>query len=136
LAIARELASEGYERASILEAVSALEIRLYNFARDQDILPDRLKKGLESDRLSKLIEKVGLRGAFGVVIPFLFSDDEMPLAILEQCRIAIETRNNVVHQGQREIGEQKLRPMLVAIEECCSRFDLLSERARQHEANP
>lgn len=127
LARARELAGEGYERASILEAVSALEIRLNKFAseRDEDLLPDRLKARLESGRLSTLIEKVGLRGAFATIIPFLLSENEMPLAILEQCRAAIETRNNVVHRGQREIGQKKLRQMLLAIEGCCSRFDVL-----------
>lgn len=130
LSRARELASEGYERASILEAVSALEISLDKFAREHDgLIPEHIKNRLENGRLSKLIEKIGLRAAFGTIVPLLLTEEDMPSVVLEQCRAAIETRNSVVHQGQREIGEPKLRAMLTAIEECCSRFDSLKSRA-------
>jgi hypothetical protein len=127
LASARELASKGHKRTALIEAVSALEFKLHEFARerDEDLIPEHLQIRLESKGLKSLIDKVGLRGAFGTVIPLILNEQEMPTEIVIQCREAIEIRNNVVHNGQRNIAEQRLMPILAAIENCCSRFDQL-----------
>jgi hypothetical protein len=127
LASARELASKGHKRTALIEAVSALELKLHEFARERDkgLIPERIQIRLESEGLGNLIEKVGLRGAFGTVIPLILNEQEMPTEIIAQCRDAIEIRNNVVHNGQRNIEEQRLWPILAAIEECCSRLDQL-----------
>jgi hypothetical protein len=138
LASARELASKGHRRTALIEAVSALELKLHEFARERDksLIPERIQIRLESEGLRNLIDKVGLRGAFGTVIPLILNEQEMPAEIVAQCRGAIEIRNNVVHNGQRNIEEQRLGPILAAIEECCSRFDqLISKKDLPNERN-
>lgn len=127
LASARELASKGHNRTALIEAVCALEIKLQEFARkcDDRIICEQLQIRLETKGLRTLIGKVGLRGAFGLVIPITLNEHQMPSAILTQCQEAIDLRGTVVHGARRLIEDKALYPMLTAIEECCARFDVL-----------
>lgn len=120
LANARHLAEQGSRRNAIVEAVTALEVALGNFSRRADARKlERFRPGLEVTSIETLIEKVGLRGSFGIAIPLLFSEAEFPASLLETCRNAIEQRNNIVHRGARDVDGILLTKMILAIERSC-----------------
>lgn len=121
LANAWELASKGHRRSSLLEAVVALEVALGTFANaaSKAALHDPLSQRVEASGVKPLIEKVGLRGAFAVVLPILLDETQLPAATLVDCRAAIEERNSVVHQGQRDVIEERLLRYLRATDDCC-----------------
>jgi hypothetical protein len=120
LANARHLAEQGSRRNALVEAVTALDVALSNFSRRADAGKlERFRPGLEVTSIGPLIEKAGLRGSFGIVIPLLFSEVEFPASLLETCRGAIEQRNNVVHRGARDVDGIQLTRMILAIERSC-----------------
>jgi len=125
LAIAHELANKGHKRASLIEAICALELKLHEFARihESGRFSEKLKSRIESKSLHELVKKLGLRGSFGTLLPIILSDEELPTVIIEQCRDAIDLRNSVVHSGSRNIADKKLKEVLRAVQECCARFD-------------
>ena len=84
LANARSLGAQRNRRNALVEAVTALEVALSAFARKAD--PNTLvqaKPRLETEGLKALVEKVGLRGSFNVVIPILFTEAEFPISLLK-----------------------------------------------------
>ncbi|AZG76339.1 hypothetical protein [Methylocystis rosea] len=120
LANARHLARQGNRRNALVEAVTALEVALGKFTRRVDAgALERFRPGLEVASIKSLREKVGFRGSFGIVIPLLFSEAEFPAALLETCREAIDLRNNVVHNGKRDVNSDLLWKMISAIESSC-----------------
>lgn len=120
IANAYRLASQGLRRNALVDAVTALEVALNDFARNA---PDgrlaRFQPAIESQHVSALIEKVGLRGAFGVAIPLLLAEEEFPADLLGRCRTAIEKRNMIVHQGARDVDPVELNELLAALKHAC-----------------
>lgn len=121
LANAYELSSKGYRRSALLEATTALEVSLAQFIRQSKDrpLPGNLDGRLEVDTIDDLTKKFGLRGAFGLVLPLLLSEKDLPTASLSRCREAIDERNRVVHNGKRDVSRRKLAEWLPSIEFCC-----------------
>src|SRR5262249_35645358 len=127
LSNASRLASQDMRRNALVEAVTALEVALHDFAeRASDNRIQRFQGRLEGSRVSTLIQKAGLRGSFGVALPLLFNDDEFPTQILETCRAAIDRRNSIVHQGTRDVDPKSLGKYLAALEKACSLLEALS----------
>jgi hypothetical protein len=114
----------------LLEAVVALELALGAFADNPEghRLPDAWKGRVAAEGIKALIDKVGLRGAFALVIPILVSEDRLPSAVLDGCRAAIEARNNVIHNAQRDVPEHLLIGYLTNIQTCCVSLEGRSER--------
>jgi hypothetical protein len=128
LSSANRLASQGLRRNALVDGVTALEVALNDFARRADTARlSRFQPGLEPKSLPALIDKVGLRGAFGVAIPLLFTVEEFPVELLEDCRAAIERRNHIVHQGARDVGEPQLNKLLAAIGKACEKLASFTE---------
>ncbi len=129
LSKSRELASEKHNRTALIEAVCALELRLYEFGQryPHKALPPDLVNRVESNSVQGLIDAAGLRGSFALVIPLLVDDSTLPDETLALCRQAIEMRNNVVHHGQRNVDSLKLKKFQKAIEECCATLQQLIE---------
>lgn len=119
LSRAEALAEEGYNRSAIVEAVSALETALYDFARypDRERLDAVSKHGsahrFDFDTLHDRIEnKFGLSGSLAVLLPILLPTDLLPDETLERCREANSVRVEVVHHGRRSIDEDELRDLI------------------------
>jgi hypothetical protein len=121
LSHAERLMSEGYRRASLIEAVAALEIALNRFSQTPDLakleaeLGDAAVRRLRLDALPQLIEKFGLRGSMRFLIPVLFSEKILNHLTLAVCQEAIDVRGNVVHGGQRDVQQPKLLAYVNAI---------------------
>lgn len=128
LSSANRLASQGFRRNALVDGVAALEVALNDFAGRADAARlSRFRPGLEPESLPALIEKVGLRGAFGVALPLLFTEDEFPAELLKDCLAAIDRRNQIVHRGARDVGEPQLKNLLTAIGEACEKLARFTE---------
>jgi hypothetical protein len=106
LASAELLAREGSDRAALTEAVTALEVALGSFARApraQALWPASMSERLGIETLPKVIERLGLTTSVAVVLPLLLPADVASPDVLSRCREAIRDRQNVVHQGQRQV---------------------------------
>ena len=124
LSNAKQLRSRGYRRNALVEAVTALEFALSGFCDATKETPpeEALSKRVETQSLGRLIETLGLRGAFSVAIPLIFEEDRLPASILSSCRKAIDIRNSIMHAGQRDVRDDHLAKMLKDIEFCCFVF--------------
>lgn len=108
LAGAEQLAGNGYARSALTEAVTALEVAVSTFGRLQNKsakLASVVGPRLGIDRLQKQIEHMGLSGTISYLLPLLLPDSSLTAEVLSGCRDAIDARQNVVHNGQREIHD-------------------------------
>ena len=123
LAGAEGFQKAGSNRAALTEAVSALDVTLALFARSSvqqlDLLPESVRSRVSIEGLPKLVEKFGLSGSVAILLPFLFSEDQLPKEILSNCVQAILERQNVVHNGQRVVSSTSLRRHLKALRQLC-----------------
>lgn len=131
LANAEFLADNGHERSAIIEAISALEIGIHEFSRypkyNNFIHPDALAR-IPKEKLASLVEKLGLRGTISYLIPILFKPEIMPEELINDCQKAVDIRNNVVHNGQREVNHEKVCKMLKSIRNLCMVLKQYSNR--------
>lgn len=126
LANAEALLADERRRSAVIEAVSALETTLSEFARRPAI--DSLVPGIGASRiaLSKVREQVdglGLRGSLRFLVPLLFPDEVISQSLLEAVWIAVEERNNVIHNGQRDVPANRARMHIRAVRQFCEILD-------------
>jgi len=122
LANAQSLLYSNHRRSAIIEAVSALEVAISRFAdapKISALLPDEQKERLYVGSLKKTIEKIGLLPTVNYILPVLFPPTILPTEILNQCREAIWIRNNIVHNGWRDVAERKARASITAVIKTC-----------------
>jgi hypothetical protein len=125
LAGAESLAESGNNRAALTEAVSALEIAINEFARSprlSDIYPSSISERLGVESLAKVVQSLGLTGSVSLVLPLVLPDSELPGDILKSARDAINERNNIVHNGQREVPSSRLILFLKTIRFVCEKL--------------
>lgn len=106
LAGAEALIAKRHYRNAIVEAVTALEVGLSDFLKrisPSSVLFANFQNEVATERLSKIAERIGLTASIDVLLPLLLPRDLVPPEVLDSVRIAIETRQNVVHNGQRKI---------------------------------
>lgn len=130
LANAEALVAQGVGRSAVVEAVSAMEVALAvlgseehaqsSWARDLDA-----RVPLES--LSRHIAKLGLRGSLSYLIPILFSENQVPRQVLDGAIKAVNARNVIAHQGQRQIEIAVARDHVVAIRRLCYAMGVVHE---------
>lgn len=132
LAGAEYLLSAGQRRSSITEAVTALEICLYDFGRNPDInktFGDQLKNRIGNMSLKSQIEHMGLSGSVRYLLPLILPEEVMPIEILKECEIALTHRQNIVHNGQRDINEANARKTIINIRRCCEILESLTSQS-------
>lgn len=119
---ADSLAFNSNARNAIIEAVTALEISLNDFASQPNYLdllhPDAIQR-IEGKNLKSLVEKLGLRGSINVLLPILFSE-KIQNKLLKDCEKAVELRNNIIHHGKRKVDNQKVIEMIESIRQLCT----------------
>ncbi len=124
LAAADHFCELGHGRAALTEAVSALEVAVTQFY--QHASPEKWpglfaeRSGVENIR--QHCEHLGTTCTVSYLFPLLFTENQMPNSVLKSCREAIEERNVVIHKGQRDIDEIKLRRYLRSIRDLCDRL--------------
>lgn len=130
LAGAELLASERQNRAALTEAVTALEVMLYSFAAAPQanaafgpVLAQRLGLG----ELRAQVARMGFTRSISYLLPVILPEAVLPQALLERCRTAIADRQNVVHQGQRDVQAKILRAHIAAIRRLCELLERLTQ---------
>ena len=120
LAGAEQLAGNGYSRSALTEAVTALEVAVSSFGRSQDRngkLASVLGPRLGIERLHKQIEHMGVSGTISYLLPLLLPEAILPADVLSDCRNAIDERQNVVHNGKRDVTD--VHRFIASIKACC-----------------
>lgn len=120
LAGAEQLAGNGYVRSALTEAVTALEVAVSAFGRSEDKngkLASIVGPRLGVDRVQKQIEHMGLSGTIRYLLPLLLPEAVLPAEILSGCRDAVDERQNVVHNGQRDVTD--IYRFISSINACC-----------------
>jgi hypothetical protein len=122
LANAQLLIDEERRRSAIIEAASALEIAVSEFASSpklDDLVAKDLLARLDSKSLHSQVKHLGFSGSIRYLLPLLFPADILPMDIIKSCQQVIEIRNNVVHNRQRDISPERIRLLVASVREAC-----------------
>ncbi len=122
LAGAEWLAGIGHRRSALTEAITALEAAITTFSNQpkaEEAFGSLITERMNVSSLSNWTEKMGLSGTIHYLFPLVFSEEMMPTDILTDCQEAILERQNVVHNAQRDVQEDKLSVYLEAIRNMC-----------------
>lgn len=106
LADSELLALMGHSRVALTQAVSALEVSLNRFASSPNtklLWTEPLRSRVEVSSLQNEIKRLGFSETFFLLLPLIFTEDDVPTALLKDCQAAIQQRNNVIHRGTRSI---------------------------------
>ena len=71
---------------------------------------------------------MGLSGSVRFLLPVILPEASVSTALLRKCFDAVDMRQNVVHNGQRDVDRVKLQSALESIRELC----LVLESLQQH----
>lgn len=130
LANAETLENSGYRRSALIEVVAALEVATARFIKApkwEAIMNTELTNRLDKAKLQYDYENLGFSKTIRYFIPLLISEELLPRELLKQCQRAIEIRGNVVHQGQRDVGEEVVLPQLKAVRKTCAILSRFTE---------
>lgn len=131
LANAFSLAGEEYARSALIEAVSALEAAIFDFAKAPNypsFLSEETTKRIAGTSLASQVEHLGLRGTIRFLFPIIFARETMPTELLKVCQEAVDVRNRLVHQGQRTVDPKKVWVMLRAVSEMCQLLETYASK--------
>lgn len=127
---AEALAKSGHRRSALTEAITALEVAASHFSRNPDTVSELGSRYAERLGLSTLkgqVSRLGLTATLNYLFPLIFTEDQLPTRVLKPCQEAINQRQNVVHQGQRDVDDKKLNLYLRSIRQLCSILDQYSQ---------
>jgi hypothetical protein len=113
---AESLHRNGHERSAVTEAITALEVALHRFAKNPQskrILSAVIDTRFGIEKVEKIVSHLGFSTSLSLLLPLIFSEEELSSELLRTCRDALDQRNNVVHNGQRSVSN--LSTMLDAI---------------------
>lgn len=134
LAGAEALAANGQRRSALTEAVTALEVALYDFARHANAeraFGPLLAHRINAASLENQIKHMGLSGSINYLLPIILPESDLPHDVITGCQIAITQRQNVVHNGQRDVQAETLRTSLATIRRMCDLLEGLAMLAPQ-----
>ncbi len=119
LANAQSLLENGNRKSAVIEAVSALDVAIHNFAKSPLIPSGTIKERVNVNNLESEVKHLGLMVTVNHLLPILFPSNILTTNFLNQCREAIELRNNVVHNGMRDVSEERTRNLIYAVTKVC-----------------
>jgi hypothetical protein len=121
LANAEHLLAAGRRRSGVIEAVTALEVALGEFAKSPrtDCLQPEVVRRTPIELIRQQIEHLGFSGSMRFFLPLLFSPESLNASTIQLCSSAIETRNNVVHHGQRDVQQEAAERQIRGVRELC-----------------
>jgi hypothetical protein len=129
LAGAEYLMHLGHSRSAITEAVTALEVAIYNFSRAPNIetaFGPKMAKRLGLSTLQSQVQHLGLSGTIGYLFPVIIPDELLSAEVLAGCQAALTQRQNVVHNGQRSVKDAVAKKAIADIRACCNALDAIS----------
>lgn len=126
---AEELMARGQSRSAITEAVTALEVALYKFASSPNA-EHLANTGSEFRRdlsgIKSRIDRLGLTASVAYLLPILLPRDVLSDDILKDVGDAISARQNVVHNGQRQVAPNDLARYMKGLRSICETLQALS----------
>ena len=130
LAGAEYLLRAGHCRSALTEAVTAVEIVVFRFSRSPK--PDgefgkHMAGRLALPTLYSQVSHLGLSATVRYLLPTILPEHILPVAILSVCQEALTQRQNVVHNGQRDVDESFALRAISSIRKFCSILDSLTQ---------
>lgn len=118
----RELISNAYallgagnSRSAIIEAVSGLEVAFRDFIRRPDVTKLQDAASVRIESLSRDSGRLGFSSSLRYLLPIIIKDfDNHKVEHAETCA-ALDTRHNIVHNGQREVHAQVAKKYVRAV---------------------
>ena len=112
LSNADALLAEAHYRSAIIEAVCALEIAVNDWARSPSLSAihrEILDVDASARGLKDQVKHLGFVGTLRYLVPIVVAQDCWDKQALEDALRAVEARNNIVHNGQRNVAESSAR---------------------------
>lgn len=129
LSTSRSNAYIGSRRAALLDAVTALEISISEFSQSPNArraFGDIVSRRMDITSLKTQIDRLGNSSTIKYLFPVIFSENTMPTETLKICSDAIDERNNVIHNGQRDVSSKKIHKYIDAMDQVCRKLSELS----------
>jgi hypothetical protein len=123
LSSAETYAGNDHRRAALVEAVTALEVAISEFAKQStanEAFGSLFSERMGVASLKNQVEALGLRGTVRFLLALIFPADKLPTELLTACQEAVDERNNVVHNGQRDVRPEKLQRYLSSLRQVCA----------------
>lgn len=124
-----QLFAEGHISAALVQSVMALELAVNAFVKkpSKDFFSSLNVRGdLDVLSLQGLSDKVGFRNTLALLFPLIFTEEQFPIDLLAKCKAAVQTRGNVIHNGQRRLESGKVQEYLDQIREAINRLETMS----------
>ena len=109
-------------RSALIDAVSALEVALSEFARSpkaKEAFGESQAFRIDADSLKSQFEKLGLRGTVRYLLPVIFSEEKVSSDLIKQCQQAVDERNNVAHSGKTNLSRDIVFKHINAVSGLC-----------------
>ncbi len=122
IANAYYLLDSGHGRSAIIEVCSALETAVSEFSKYKDFSWLNLINSngrVDPRNISSQINHLKFSTSVKFLFPILFSEQEVSKETINDCIRAIEVRNNVIHNGQRNVDDRMLREIIPQVEVLC-----------------
>jgi hypothetical protein len=118
LANAERLWERAHYRAAVVEIGAAIEATLHRFAARPDMSrlnSERIERlGMSMD---KIVGELGIRGSIRILLPLLVPTALVDDYAMELVIAAIDLRNEVVHNGKRNLDKEHVWDCLIAARE-------------------
>lgn len=132
LAGAEYLLKVGHPRSALTEAVTALEVALHSFARNpaaETAFGKYMAGRIATSSLKSQVQHFGLSGSISYLIPTIIPDNIMPTDVLQACQGALTQRQNVVHNGQRDVNEAFVNVAIANIRKFCEILSSITDES-------
>jgi hypothetical protein len=118
---AKSLFTANHFRSAVIEAVTALEVAVNDFAANPRIesLVDFAPGRASLENLKNRVEHLKFSTSVMFLIPLLIDSETLPQQVLDNAIQAIQARNILVHKGQRSISEAKARQHVESTLQLC-----------------
>lgn len=133
LAGAEYLLSFGHYRSAITEAVTALEVAIFDFSRAPNaeaIFGFKMADRLALHTLQSQIQHLGLSATIRYLLPIIIPECVLSTELLKSCQDAITQRQNVVHNGQRNLKKAIAKKAIADIRACCTVLETVTKSAK------
>ncbi len=131
LSNARYLKDQGHKRSAVIDCVTALEVAVNEFGKSpkiDDLCISEYKSRIDMKNLGKQFDHLGFSGSLRYLVPILLNYEELSNDVLDKCYDAITVRNNVVHNGQKDVDDNLLNEIIIAVSYCCKVLDKYTKK--------
>ena len=111
----------GHRRSAVIEATTALEVALVNFSKNPNFekfdFPTDIGR-IDIANLGNQRKHLGFSASIRYLLPILFKEEVLSTELLNKCQTAIVARNNIIHEGQRDIKTDLAEELILALKQC------------------